>query len=207
MACSRTGSCLNLSKKTRNMHKLIGIGGTNGSGKDTLAQILVEMGWMFVSGSDILRQELKKRHLPIERENLSSLSSEWRRKYGLGHLIDKTVEVYAPKSARYKGLVVSSLRNFGEANRIHELGGSVVWVEAPVELRYQRIYSRQRSTEDQKTFEQFLAEEQAEKEHTGDEATLNWQGVKDRADFFITNDSDNIDDFKQKVQKTLKPLL
>jgi dephospho-CoA kinase len=187
--------------------KIIGIGGTNGSGKDTLAGILEEQGWLFVSGSDILRQELKKRSLPIERENLRALSTEWRREHSLGYLIDKAVKIFKSQNEVYKGLVISSLRNFGEADRVHELGGTVVWTDAPAKLRYQRIYSRQRSTEDQKTFEQFLAEEQAEKEHAGDEASLNWQGVKDRADIFIDNDSNEPAHFKQKAEKALKPLL
>jgi len=184
--------------------KLIGIGGTNGSGKDTLSNLLADdYGWLFVSNSDILRKELKKRNLPIERENLRALSAEWRRQHSLGHLIDEATEIFMPQANQFKGLVISSLRNFGEAERIHELGGQIVWVDAPAKLRYERIYSRQRSTEDQKSFEQFLAEEKAEKEHTGDEATLNWQGVKDRADIFITNDTNDIEKFKQIVQKAL----
>ena len=184
--------------------KIIGIGGTNGSGKDTLAQILVnDYGFLFVSVSDILRDELKRRNLPIERENLRSLSAEWRRKYSSGHLIDQAVKIFESQHSSYKGLAISSLRNFGEADRVHELGGKVAWVDADTHIRYQRIYSRQRSTEDQKTFKQFLDEEKAERHHSSDEATLNWQGVKDRADIFITNDSNDIDDFKKTAQKAL----
>lgn len=182
--------------------KLIGIGGTNGAGKDTVAQILADdYGWLFISGSDILRKELKKRGLPIERENLRALSTQWRREYGTGHLIDEAVKLFEPK--KYKGLVVASLRNPGEADRVHELGGQVVWVDADPEVRYQRIYSRARSAEDSKTFEQFLAEEQAEMHSSGDEATLNMAGVKDRADIFITNDGD-LETVKAQVKSTLK---
>lgn len=185
--------------------KVIGIGGTNGSGKDTLAQILVnDYGWLFVSVSDILRTELKNRELAIERQNLSALSAEWRREHSLGYLIDKAVEIYKPQAGGYNGLAISSLRSFGEADRVHQLGGQVVWVDAPAKLRYERVYTRQRSSEDAKTFEQFQAEEQTEKEHTGDQTTLNWQGVKDRADIFITNDSNSLEEFKQIAGKALK---
>jgi dephospho-CoA kinase len=79
-----------------------------------------------------------------------------------------------------------------------------VWVDANPKLRYQRIYSRQRSSEDKKTFEQFLAEEQAEMDHHGgDDATLNMAGVKAKADIFITNDSDDVETFKKTAQKAL----
>lgn len=181
---------------------IIGIGGTNGSGKDSLAQILADdFGWLFVSGSDILRRELKRRGLPIERENLRALSAEWRREHGLGYLIDKAVEQF--KKGNYKGLAIASLRNPGEADRVHELGGKVVWLDADPKLRYDRIYSRGRSTEDNKTFEQFLAEEQAEMHHSGDEATLNMAGVKAKADIFIPNDSNDLKAFKAQAQKAL----
>lgn len=185
--------------------KIIGIGGTNGSGKDTLAQILVEdYGWVFISGSEILREELKRRNIPIERKNLRALSAEWRRKYHHGHLIDEAVKEFQKKRTAAKGLVISSLRNPGEAKRVHELGGTVVWIDADPELRYHRIYSRQRSIEDQKTFEQFLTEEAEEMEHhEGDVATLNMSGVKAKADIFITNDSNNIKEFKKTAQKAL----
>jgi dephospho-CoA kinase len=188
--------------------KIIGIGGTNGSGKDSLAQSLVEENrFLFISVSDILRAELEERKLPIERENLRSLSAEWRREYGYGVLIDMAFKAYEAEQAKYKGLVIASLRNPGEADEIHKLGGKVVWVDAEPKIRYQRIYSRQRSSEDQKTFEQFLAEEQAEMQHSGDEATLNWQGVKAKADIFITNDSNNIDDLKKTARQALNNFL
>lgn len=182
---------------------IIGIGGTNGSGKDTIGQYLAEKRYLFVSVSDILRDELERRKLPIERENLRSLSAEWRRQHGLGVLIDKAFEKFKKQADIYRGLAIASLRNHGEADRVHELGGKVVWVDADSKVRYERIHSRQRSTEDKKTFEQFLAEEEVEMHHSGDEATLSLAGVKERADIFIENNSNNKEVFKKSVQKAL----
>lgn len=189
--------------------KLIGVGGTNGSGKDTLAKVLVDdYKWVFISGSDILREELKKRGMPIERKNLRALSAEWRRQYHHGHLIDEAVKEFNNAHPQAKGLVISSLRNPGEADHVHKLGGTVVWVDADPKLRYGRIYSRQRSAEDKKTFEEFLAEEREEMDHyEDDDATLSLAGVKARSDFFITNDSDDISAFKRSIGKALAGLL
>lgn len=183
--------------------KLIGIGGTNGSGKDTLGEFLAkDYGWLFVSGSNILREELNRRGLPIERENLRALGNEWRKLFGAGVLINKSVEQY--RQGKYNGLVLASIRSVGEADRVHELGGKVVWVDAAPKIRYERIYSRRRSTEDDKSYKQFLKEEQDEMFGNNDKATLNMAGVKAKADIFLTNDTNNIDDFKRAAQAVLK---
>jgi cytidylate kinase len=64
-----------------NSKKVIGISGTNGSGKDTLGRALsLRHNFLFVSVTDLLREEARRRGLAIERENLRMISAEWRRK-------------------------------------------------------------------------------------------------------------------------------
>lgn len=182
--------------------KIIGIAGTNGSGKDTVSEFLAGQGWLFVSVADFLREEAKKRGRPIEREVLREISAEWRRQHGLGILVDKAVELFRQSDGKYKGLVVSPMRNPGEAQRVKNLDGKLVWIDADPKIRYERITKRQRSTEDQKTFEQFLAEEQAEMEHSGDEATLSISDVKAKADIFLQNNG-TLEEFKAAAKKAL----
>ncbi len=172
--------------------KLIGIAGTNGSGKDTVAKLLAERhGFLSVFVSDLLRDECRKRGLPVEREHLREISAEWRREGGLGVLVDKAVELFESERGNYKGLAVGSLRNPGEIERIHELQGTALWVDADPRTRYDRIQRahRGRGAEDNKTFEQFLAEEATEMQQSGDEATLNMAGVKALSDIIILNES------------------
>lgn len=183
---------------------IIGIAGTNGSGKDTVGQVLAEdYGWLSISVSDYLREEARKRGQPIEREVLRNISTEWRKQFGLGVLVDKAVKEFKESGDKYAGLVIIPMRNPGEAQRIKDLGGKLIWVDAEPKIRYQRIYSRARSPEDAKTFEQFLAEEQAEMDHSGDETTLSLSGVKAKADIFIENNSNNLEDFKTEVKTAL----
>jgi dephospho-CoA kinase len=185
--------------------KLIGISGTNGSGKDSLGEMLQERhGWLFVSGADLLREEARKRGLPIERAILRTISAEWRRKYGLGVLIDRAVDLFNESPGKYDGLVVSPMRNPGEAQHTKDIGGPLVWVDADPKVRYERIFKRQRSAEDNKTFEQFLNEEKTEMQHSGDEATLSLSGVKAKADIFLENNGDDIEKFKDDAEKALK---
>jgi dephospho-CoA kinase len=192
--------------------KLIGISGTNGSGKDTIGKILAEhFNYCFISMTDMLREELIRRGLPPEREYARQLSAEWRRQSGLGVLIDKTVEQYQQAGQdKYAGLAVSSLRNPGEVDRVHELGGRVIWVDADPKIRYQRLQANtqqrgaNRAHDDQKSFEEFMADEQVEMYRQSDDpATLSMIDVKNKADIFMSNSGVSLEEFLKQVTKSL----
>lgn len=192
--------------------KLIGVAGTNGSGKDTIGHMLAEhYGFLFITVTELLREECRRRGLPVERENLRSISAEWRRESGMGVLVDKAVEAFhqLPDADRYAGLVVASLRNPGENDRVHELGGVVLWVDGDPKVRYERVQknaaSRGRAEEDTKTFEQFLAEEDAEMHppENADAAVLNMAAVKDEADLFVENNSSDLQTFEKQFTTVL----
>jgi cytidylate kinase len=188
--------------------KIIGLSGTNGSGKDTVGGILAEKhGFLFISVTELLRSEAKKRGLSVERENLRSISAEWRRESGLGVLIDKAIAEYMAVKGQYKGLAVASLRNPGEADRVHEYGGIVVWIDADTKFRYDRIQAnkdhRGRLEEDNKTYDQFMTEEAQEMKQGGDEATLNMLGVKQKSDKTLINEFENEDQLKEYLAKEI----
>jgi dephospho-CoA kinase len=187
--------------------KIIGLSGTNGSGKDTIAHLLQDKyGWLFADATHMLGEELTRRGLSHERENKASLSAEWRRQYGMAAIVDKAVEMF--QAGDYKGLIVGSLRHPGEADKVHELGGTMLWVDAEPRIRYGRITANDRGrVEDRKTFEEFLAEQEREMKPTGDEATLNMSAVKDRADVTIINNGNDIDEFKSQIISQLESLL
>lgn len=185
--------------------RIIGIGGTNGSGKDTVGEMLAERhGFLVVSVSEILREEARRRGLSIERKNLSSISAQWRREFGHGVLTDKAVEIFDKSSDSYAGLVVIPMRHPGEADKVKELGGKLIWVDGDSKVRYRRIISRNRSSEDDKTYEEFMAEEQREMHRSSDDAaTLSGAEVKKRSDIFMDNSGNDIEAFKDEAEKAL----
>jgi dephospho-CoA kinase len=154
-----------------------------------------------------LREEALKRGIPLKRNTLREISAEWRRESGHGVLVDQAVEIFKTNAKKYKGLVMASVRNPGEADRIRELGGKVVWVDADPKIRYKRIASRKRGTEDEVTFEHFIAEEKSQLSHSGDKATLSLEGVKEKADIFLENNGNDIEKFKDEAEKALRKLL
>lgn len=192
------------------MNKLliIGLAGTNGAGKDTVGHILAEHhNYLFISVTDLLRKEAERRGLPVERGVLRTISAEWRRSLGLGVLVDKAVAEYETVKDKYAGVVIASMRNPGEADRVHALGGIMVWVDADPRVRYDRVQAgkaaRGRAGEDDKTFEQFQKEEAEEMNPSGDAATLNMAGVKERCDIFADNDDSNLAVFRKDIEQAL----
>lgn len=186
--------------------KIIGLSGTNGAGKDTVAELLAEeQGWLFADATTMFVAELTKRGLPTDRPHKSALSAEWRRELGMAVIVDKAVEMF--KQGNYPGVVVSSLRHPGEADRVHELGGQVIWVDADPQVRYQRIQTnaaaRGRHVEDVKSFADFLADEVREMTPVGDAATLNMAAVKQRADLKLLNNGADLAAFKQAIRQAL----
>ncbi len=66
---------------------VIGLSGTNGAGKDTVGEMLAaHHNYMFISVTELLRKEARRRYLPVERGVLRAISTEWRRELGLGVL-------------------------------------------------------------------------------------------------------------------------
>ena len=190
--------------------RIIGLAGTNGSGKDTVGHVLADSaGYLFISVTELLRNEAKRRNLPVERKNLRMISAEWRRQLGLGVLVDKAVAELEREPSKFTGVAMASLRNPGEADRIHELGGAMIWVDADPKVRYDRIKANigrdGRIEEDSKTFEQFMAEEAAEMNRAAgsDNATLDMASVKNKCDIFLLNDSSSLETFKKVIEQAL----
>lgn len=193
--------------------EFIGVAGVNGSGKDTVGEMLAaHHGYLFISVTDLLRNEAKRRAVAPEREMLRTISSQWRQEWGLGALVDKAIAEYEIKKEEqnYQGVVMASIRNPGEVDRIHEAGGIVIWLDANPRVRYDRIQKsaaeRNRASEDNMTFEQFLADEDIEMNPPAgsDDTVLNMSEVKKKCDVLIINDSNNLDLFRKMVEASLR---
>ncbi len=183
--------------------KIVGIAGTNGSGKDTLGHMLRdEFGYTTVSLSDILREELTRHGLPHTRENLSGLSSEMRQAEGDGVMSRKVFRKYGTD----RKLCITSIRAPGEAEEIQKVGGIIVWIDADQRVRYDRIQmaNRGRGVTDELSFEEFKAQEAREMTPTTLGGGLNMAAVRDMADEKIANNFDSLKAYQDYLREYFK---
>lgn len=136
---------------------IIGLTGTNASGKSSVADYLAQKGFSSYSLSDELRMLLKKSRVAATRENLIKAGKYYREKHGRGYLA-----ALVKRKIRNKNAVVDSIRNLGEVAELRKMKNFfLIAVNAPVKIRFQRARKRM-SSRDQKTFAEFVAREKEE---------------------------------------------
>lgn len=196
---------------------IIGITGTNGSGKGTVVQYLRKnIPFHYYSVRDFLTHEIKKRKLKVNRDSMLNLANEWRQKFGASYVTDQLFEK-AMKSGG--GAIIESIRNPEEAkslraltekmSEIHKKPAKFILlaVDANPQNRYQRIKKRGSAT-DSITLEKFLTDD-AREVSSRDDFKPNLFACRDMADLVINNDGSKGQLEKQvdKFIKTIRALL
>lgn len=183
---------------------IIGLSGTFASGKDTLSHHLVQTyNFMHISTGDMVRAVAEAEYGNTERPTLVKTANELRAKRGPGVLAELAVERFEEERGSYTGVVISGIRSLGEANVIQAKGGVIVFVDAPIEVRYQRIKDRHRANEELLSFEEFKASEDVESNALHDNPAIqDIPGVRDMADIVVFNQSD-INAFFADVEQKL----
>lgn len=135
---------------------LIGITGTNGAGKGEVAAYLTKKGYDYFSLSDLIREEMEKKGGEINRNNLIKMGNKLREKFGADILARRVMK-------RIKGkAVIDSIRNPKEVGYLRKHKSFLLLaVDAPVELRFERVRSRGRD-ESASNLEEFIRMEEEE---------------------------------------------
>ncbi|HSX36116.1 MAG TPA: AAA family ATPase [Patescibacteria group bacterium] len=195
-------------------YKIVGIGGLSRSGKDSLAELLTQAGYMSVSLGDIVREYCYERHKdkpdPITRANTTETSNWLRETYGADIVMREGLKRFEAKRAggnQYMGVVLHSIRAQVEVDFILAHGGEMVWVEADDEVRYKRNVASLREGERHLSFEEFMAHE-AEQwlplPGIPKEAQMNVSYVKEHATTRIVNNGDDRQAFLAEARRLLK---
>lgn len=192
---------------------IYGVAGTNGSGKDSLMELLVEQGFLCFSTSNSLRQVAYAVFRSTDRGGndtpMGKAGNAFRSVYPGGMvelgLLDWWLRVgVLPLDLRPRGLVIGSIRGTGEAQRLKEVGGKLIVTDADPRVRYERLAARGRADDHDITFEQFLEKEASEMAvGQTDPTKFGMAAVIDMADIRIRNDGSDIAAFKETAVRML----
>lgn len=184
---------------------ILGVCGTFASGKDTVAEILERDHNVYhVSTGDLVREISMELYGNKERETLHKVATDFRQNEGGDYFIREGYRRYEKVEDQYSGVVFSGVRSLGEGRAVSELGGDMVFVDAPVEMRYERMAGRQRDDETRKTLEEFLEFEKKERGgETDDEWAFNIDKLGANSKYKIINDG-TYDEFVTKVHELAK---
>ena len=165
---------------------LYGLSGTFASGKDTLAEWLEHNGFTHVSTSDIVREGAQKEYNSTDRKYLFEYANKIRKELGAGIFVEQALA----QTIALDKVVISGIRSVGEVEALKEAGGVLVFVDAPVELRYERAHKRARD-EEVESLESFKKSEQKELSKSPDNKDeQNIGAVGNLADITLQNDAD-----------------
>ena len=139
---------------------IIGLVGTNGAGKGAVVEILQGLGFSHFSASDYINEVITTRGMVINRDNQRLIANELRK----GYSPDIIALNLLKKAVKKAPAVIEAWRCPGEVESLQKEGVYIIGVDAPKELRYERIKGRG-SEKDDISFEKFL--EQEAKESSG----------------------------------------
>ena len=172
---------------------IIGLTGTNGSGKTVAAEHLRKKGFQFQSLSDVIREELATQGLPPNRENLIAEGNRLRSEFGPAILAQRV----GRKIRTDQNYVVDSIRNPHEVRALREWGDfHLLHLDAPVEERYRRVRIRG-GERVPASFEEFVEQERRELE-SSDKSSQQLRATWAEADETLQNDGDR-DEFVAAV--------
>ncbi|MFQ6110044.1 MAG: AAA family ATPase [Candidatus Aminicenantales bacterium] len=181
-------------QKRKKKARLIGLTGTNGAGKGEVASFFQRNGYAYFSLSDLIREELKKEQQELSRDNLIRMGNELRKRFGADVLARRIMEKVKGKA------VIDSIRNPHEVAFLQKQKGFILLaVDAPVELRYERIRRRGRQ-ESATTLQEFMDKEAEEMEQN--EKGQQLKVCMSLADSKIMNDG-SLESLHKKLEKFL----
>jgi len=170
---------------------ILGIAGELACGKGTAAKYIVDK---YDGGthrfSNMLRDVAHRMHLEESRENIQKISTFFRQNFGEDIMSKVIYQDVAVDS--HSIIAVDGVRRLTDIKYLKTLPGfKLIYIEADIKKRYERITKRGENTDDLgKSFEEFKMDHQRETE-------LQIKDLKNEANFVIDNNRTMKDLYKQ----------
>lgn len=181
--------------------QLIGLTGLNASGKGSVADILKDEGYVYLSLSDIVREYATEKGRDHSRESLILSGNELRLLHGPSVLAKKAIERLS--ALKPEKAVIDSIRNIHEIAGLKKVPGFyLIGVDAPVELRFERAKQRGR-VGFETDLKSFIYVEK--KENSSDPSKQQLFECLKLADEIVINDG-TLEDLRRKVETIPKKI-
>lgn len=182
---------------------VVGITGTIGAGKGETSRYLAERyGFVPLFVRSVVREELERRGLPVDRDRMRELANQIRSERGadwfVRELIRKAQNEHLPQ------VIIDSIRVPAEAEAVRDAGGIIIAVDADRKIRYKRVVERASET-DRVSYEDFVRQEEAEMTGDGGVASQNLSAVVEGADVFFENNG-ALEELHQKIDALMAQL-
>ncbi|MFC7204961.1 AAA family ATPase [Haloferax namakaokahaiae] len=174
--------------------RVIGTVGLPGSGKGELAEVAREAGIPVVTMGDIIRQECRNRGLDPATDH-GKIAKALREEEGDDAIAARSLPVVESHLESTDLVVVDGLRSDVELDCFREAFGDefvLVSVEAPFEMRAERLLDRGRDESD--------TDLEALKKREARELDFGMDEAMDRADVVIEN-TDSLDAYREKIAR------
>ena len=169
--------------------------GAPAAGKTEAASVAKTLGIPIITMGDVVRAELRRRGLPLSDENAGRIASELRAQEGMDAIAKRCIPQVRAIAGKKAVIVIDGIRGISEVETFKKEFGTdftLVRVDAPLNLRYERIKTRGRG-DDSLSIEEFKAREERENGWGMGEAMKN-------ADKVITNTGSR-ELFKEQIEE------
>jgi dephospho-CoA kinase len=178
------------------MTKILAFVGMPASGKSEAASVLRQKGITVINMGDVIREEVVRRGLEPTDVNTGGVGTDLREKEGRDAVAKRCI----PKiqSANEDFIGIDGVRSVPEVERFKEAFGSdftLVSVDSPLEIRFERVLARKRS-DDMKDISELKVR---------DERELGWGmgEAMEIADVVVENNG-ALDEFRDKIMALVK---
>jgi dephospho-CoA kinase len=183
---------------------IVGVAGPYAAGKGEVVGFLEDRGYQAHSLSDVIREVLSERGLSETRERMIETGRALRQAHGTAVLAERLVARFRPS----QDYVIDSIRHPAEVEALRAQAESftLVWVDAPLRLRFERLRSRGRPGDPRDTGElaSFEARERGGSDELGG-AGQQLEAVEALADHRLSNDGD-LGALHRQLQHLMQPL-
>ena len=178
--------------------KLIAFVGMPASGKSEASAVARSMNIPVISMGDVVREESSRRGLPPTDANIGGVGTELRREEGMDAVARRCIRRIRLQESPI--VVIDGIRNIDELIYFKQQFGidfKLIAIQAPFELRFERVKKRARS-DDMSTIDELKRRDEREKGWGLDKAI-------EIADITLKN-NDSLEKFQNEIRKMIEIL-